>query len=240
MEKNGLANRDREKKIGNRVFVISFFFLISFFLAPLLIEKDSVPELGARANAFDYATIDGKWSSGNDNADEPFAWTELNAYSAFIYAFGDLNCHNKYERSMEINGNQLPVCMRDIGIFMGLSVGSFWFSRKGYNRWTVKDTCLSLLPDAWLNGIYLKNRRSLLWVLCGVILCLPLIIDGFTQLLTPYESNNPMRVVTGFGFGVGLGVLISAAYSARAKYFTSAADVKLPAGVRFQLVDQEE
>ena len=49
-----------------------------------------------------------------------------------------------------------------------------------------------------------------------------------------------MRVVTGFGFGVGLGVLISAAYSARAKYFTSAADVKLPAGVRFQLVDQEE
>ena len=88
--------------------------------------------------------------------------------------------------------------------------------------------------------VYLKNRRSLLWVLCGVILCLPLIIDGFTQLLTPYESNNPMRVVTGFGFGVGLGVLISAAYSARAKYFTSAADVKLPAGVRFQLVDQEE
>ena len=105
----------------------------------------------------------------------------------------------------------------------------------------MKDTCLSLLPDAWLNGVYLKNRRSLLWVLCGVILCLPLIIDEFTQLLTPYESNNPMRVVFfGLGFGVGLGVLISAAYSARAKYFTSAADVKLPAGVRFQLVDQEE
>ena len=52
-------------------------------------------------------------------------------------------------------------------------------------------------------------------------LCLPLIIDGFTQLLTDYESNNITRPVTGAGFGIGLGVLISAAYSAQEQNFSN-------------------
>ena len=242
VNKNGLASREREKKVGNRVFYVSSFFLLSFFIAPMVVETGEIPEIkNGRANAFDFATEDGFWSSGNDNTNpnETFAWTELGPYSAFIYAFGDLNCHNKAERSILINENQMPVCTRDVGIFFGLAVGGFWFSRKGYNRWTVKDTCLSLLPDKWLLGTYQQNRRTLIWLLCGVVLCLPLIVDGFTQLLTPYESNNITRPITGIGFGIGLGVLISAAYSARSKFFKSAAQVSLPGGMKFRLVEEE-
>lgn len=32
----------------------------------------------------------------------------------------------------------------------------------------------------------------------------PMIVDGFIQLLTRYESTNPRRCVTGFLFGYGL------------------------------------
>ena len=35
-----------------------------------------------------------------------------------------------------------------------------------------------------------------------IILSLPLILDGFIQLLTTYESNNLKRVITGFLFGI--------------------------------------
>ena len=51
----------------------------------------------------------------NQSAYGTFAWTELDPYAAFIYAFGDLNCHTKSERSWVINGNQMPVCVRDVG-----------------------------------------------------------------------------------------------------------------------------
>jgi len=253
MEKNGLLDRRRERKVGLWVFGISAFFFVSFFLAPLLLPTGSVPELAARANAFDYATVDGAFSSGNTPASlthvhedgtihvhEPFAWTELDPYTGFIYMFGDLNCHNKHERSLEINGNQMPVCTRDLGIFFGLAIGGLVFSRYGYNRWTIKDSCLSLLPDRWLEKIYRANRRTTAWIGMGAVLCVPLLIDGFTQLLTGYESNNLTRPLTGAPFGIGIAILTAAAYSARPHFFENASMVKLPANAQFELQKKEE
>ena len=82
-------NRNRERKVGLWVFGISTFFFVSFFLAPFLLPTGSIPDLGARANAFDYATEDGKFSNGNTpeslrhvhedgtiHIHEPFAWTD--------------------------------------------------------------------------------------------------------------------------------------------------------------------
>jgi uncharacterized membrane protein len=253
MEKNGLFDRRRERKVGRWVFGISFFFFISFFLAPLLLPTGSVPELGGRANAWDYATVDGAFSKGNTpdslaymhedgtlHMREPFAWTELDPYTGFIYMFGDLNCHNKHERSWEINGNQMPVCTRDVGIFFGLAIGGLVYSRYGYNRWTIKDSCLSLLPDRWLEKIYRTNRRTMAWIGMGAVLCVPLLIDGFTQLLTSYESNNFTRPLTGAPFGIGIAILTAAAYSARPHFFKDASHVKLPGNARFELDVKEE
>jgi len=240
MEKNGLPNRGREKKVGMWIFGIFIFFFISFFLSPTLLPTGSVPELEGRANAFDYFSEDGKYSSGNNGQDEKFAWNELDPYNGFIYAFGDFNCHMKNERSWELNENQMPVCTRDVGMFFGIAIGGLVFSRRGYNRWTVKDTCLSIFPDNWLEGIYRKNNRTYAWLIIGTLFCLPLILDGFTQLLSSYESNNFTRPLTGIAFGIGFGVLIGAAYSARPKFFKSASEVSLPSGTKFELVTKEE
>lgn len=41
----------------------------------------------------------------------------------------------------------------------------------------------------------------------SILILLPMIVDGFVQLKTSYESNNRRRFVTGFLFGYGLFVL---------------------------------
>ncbi|HIM63902.1 MAG TPA: hypothetical protein EYM40_00080, partial [Candidatus Poseidoniales archaeon] len=111
---NGLEDRFREIKISRILAAVAGGYLLLSFIAPLSMPEGTVPELSGRANAFDYATESG-W--GNKNHGEgatvghdqsahggTFAWTELNPLWAFVYAFGDLNCHQKHERSWEING----------------------------------------------------------------------------------------------------------------------------------------
>jgi uncharacterized membrane protein len=250
MEPNGLDNRNRESKIGRWVMGVSGFFLISFFLAPLTLEPGTVQNVEGRANVIGFFSEDGWGSYGNQPAPghphegtnhthSGYAWSELNPYAGFIYAFGDVNCHQKHERSWEVNNNQLHVCTRDVGIFMGLFLGGALFTRRGWNRWTVKDTCLSLIPDSMLASTYKNNRRTLVWLACGMVLCLPLIADGFLQLLTSYESTNWKRVLTGIPFGLGLGVLVCSMFSARADAFFGAGEVRLPGNASFRLAGSE-
>tara|TARA_Y100000766_G_scaffold267042_1_gene261896 strand:- start:47 stop:766 length:720 start_codon:yes stop_codon:yes gene_type:complete len=231
MQRNGLGTRTRDRKVGLWIGGISFFFLASFFLAPVFAESGTIVELSGRANVLDYHNLEN---------DQGFTWTELNFYSASIYAFGDLNCHNKYERSWTINGNQMPVCVRDVGIFLGLALGGFVYSRRGVNRWTVRDTFLSILPDDTLQPIYKSNRRTLVFIAIGLLCVVPLALDGFTQLLMDRESTAFLRLVTGIPFGLGLGLFFAAAYSARPNKFDGPEQVILPGNVRFQRPPQEE
>lgn len=250
MERNGLESRSRERKVGNWVWGIFAFFLISFFLVPAYLPGDSVPDLSGRANAIDYysedswgntQTEDGEKVGHNQSRHGLFSWGELDPYAAFIYAFGDLNCHNKEERSWEINGNQMPVCVRDIGIFLGLALGGFIFSRRGLNRWTLRDTFLSLFPDDKLESIYRNNHRTRAVVIIAIIFILPMALDGFTQMLTAYESNAMMRLLTGMPFGIFLGLFIGSSLSARASFFSNnAGSVILPSGSRFTMVAESE
>ena len=55
--------------------------------------------------------------------------------------------------------------------------------------------CFFGIPDWWVSGI----------------LMVPMVADGFVQLLTPYESTNPRRFVTGLLFGWGFCCLVALA-----------------------------
>ena len=191
---------------------------MSFFLVPFYLPEGTVPELSGRANAFDYHSEDswGKCKQPNrghvgHNQSEygEFVWSELDPYAAFIYAFGDLNCHTKAERSWKINDNQMPVCVRDVGIFFGIAIGGFLFSRKGYNRWTIVIHSFRYYLTNDLICLQENNRRLLaMFVLAGVA-AIPMAIDGFTQMLTSYESNATMRMLTGTPFGIGWNIFVS-------------------------------
>ena len=249
---NGRGDRDREKRMS--IYISAFFggYLFLVFLAPIALPANSVPELSGRANAIDYMTEEGSTGWGNNDWPEgstlghnqsahggPFAWSELNPIWAFTYGFADLNCHQKHYRSWEINGNQLAFCARDVGIFAGVVIGAAVFGRLGYNRWTLRDTFLSIFPDQWLETVYQKNLRGIAGLCIASILIIPMGIDGFTQLLTDYESNNLLRLITGLGFGIALGLIFVASLSARPNEFEGAWQVSLPGGARFQIKEEE-
>ena len=240
--RNGLDQRNRETKVGRWVMGISGFYLISMFLVPFLMDSDSVPELSGRANMMDYSSED-SWGNNdhgehaemghNQSQHGTFAWSDLNPYYAFVYAFGDFNCHQKHERSWTINGNQMPVCARDVGIFLGLALGGWWFSRRGLNRWTIRDTFLTLFPDSSTTPLYKKDKRLLAMFGLGILFCLPVILDGGIQAVTSYESINSVRISTGIPFGFILGWYFSASFSSRPGAFDYKSDhVRLPAGAR--------
>ena len=251
MEINGRSERKRERRTAGWIAGIFGGYLILCFLAPAMLPTDSVPELSGRANSIDYFSHD-SWGNNNwDNNVElghnqsahggTFAWGELNPLWAFTYGFGDINCHQKHYRSWEINGNQMPVCTRDVGIFAGALLGAALFGRFGVNRWTIRDTLLSILPDNSLTGIYRDNRRMHVFLGMGLLFVLPMAIDGFTQLLTDYESTNPIRVITGLIFGTGLGLFFASSLSARPQDFEDGAgQVVLPGGARFLPPPTEE
>ena len=82
-------------------------------------------------------------------------------------------CHCRADRSFFYKGKQFPICARCTGELIGM---------------------IFAIPVAF-------KIKDLRWVYI-ILLSLPLIIDGFIQLITKYESNNFKRVVTGFLFGI--------------------------------------
>ena len=243
--KNGRIERKRELRVSGLMSSISGFLLLMFFISPLMLAEGSVPELSGRANAIDYMN-EGSW--GNNDHDErgsvghnqsshggSFAWSELNPVFGLVYAFGDINCHQKHDRSWKINENQMPVCARDVGIFMGFIMGSLFFRMRGYNRWTVRDSFLSVFDDDSIESVYLNDGRLRLMILFLALGIVPMAMDGFTQLLTVYESTNIIRIITGFMAGFVIGWFVNSALSSRPELFDSPSSVILPANSRLTL-----
>jgi len=92
-------------------------------------------------------------------------------------------CHRKPERSFFIRGHQFPVCARCTGFYL---------------------TIISYTIFAYYIPIVYTNE----YVIFGIILCLPAIIDGVTQALSSRESNNTLRFITGLLGGIGLMIII--------------------------------
>ncbi len=84
-------------------------------------------------------------------------------------------CHGRADRSFFFRGRQFPLCARCTGELIGILCG---------------------VPIAVFIG-YPPFPITLL-------LMAPLIGDGFLQQLTPYESNNLKRLITGLLFGAAL------------------------------------
>lgn len=86
-------------------------------------------------------------------------------------------CHTRDDRSFHIGNTKFPICSRCTGELIGIFIAIFIFR-------------------------FIQLEISIL-----ILLMLPLIIDGFLQLLTKYNSNNILRLITGILFGYALTTL---------------------------------
>jgi len=114
--------------------------------------------------------------------DNPEQIGRMNPLAAAVYWLGDLNCHQIADRSFFLNGNELPFCARDLGIFAGLVLGM-------------------------LIALVIRPRTN--WLLT-FLLFLPLVVDGGAQLVSTYESDNLLRLATGILAGLGAALLLHA------------------------------
>jgi uncharacterized membrane protein len=88
-------------------------------------------------------------------------------------------CHRMKSRSLTIKGHTLPLCARCTGILLGYL----------------------FFPLFLIFELYFP-----LWL--GIVLNLPMVLDGWTQKRQLRMSNNPLRVTTGIVSGLGQSILI--------------------------------
>jgi uncharacterized membrane protein len=139
-------------------------WLALVFIAPLTLPNGSVPDLSGSVGAVD------NWQSIE----------QMNPLAGAVYLLGDSQCHQLLERSFVINGNQMPFCTRDLGMFLGLVVG------------------IAIAFSGWLR---IGPKLSLL-------LLVPMALDGGAQLIGSYESSNLIRMATGVVAGIGIAFLL--------------------------------
>jgi len=187
-------------KVPMIVGAIGTVLVVSLFLAPATLPPGTVYGFDARANAMDH------WDT----------WKDMDPFHAVVYTFGDINCHQKLDRTIVINGNQMPVCARDTSIFIGLIYGAAFLTRAiAYD--SPSDVLFSVLPKGASDRLKGRSRTVTFLLFIG-LLFVPTALDGGIQAISgtslwpfgvSYESTNPMRVLTGFPMGFSLGLIVT-------------------------------
>jgi uncharacterized membrane protein len=159
----------RLPKITSRVvlalLMLSSVWLALVVLSPLLVPSNTLKDLSGVVG-------------GHENERQ---FKNIDPLPHAIYWLGDAECHQLANRSYFLNGNQMPFCARDVGLFLGLVLG-FGFAM--FVRWKIHPVL----------------------VLVGLV---PIAIDGGLQFVSSYESTNPLRLATGTLAGLVLALLFA-------------------------------
>ncbi|MDD1747995.1 MAG: DUF2085 domain-containing protein [Methanomassiliicoccales archaeon] len=118
-------------------------------------------------------------------------WAEM------LWQVGYALCHQLPERSFLIGGYQLPVCARDTGTMLGFGlVLVYYLARKRWKRAGLPD-----VPVLMAAGI-------------GFAL---FAFDGLSSYIGLRDTSNEIRLITGLGFGLSIGVMMLTVLSYVAK-----------------------
>jgi uncharacterized membrane protein len=161
---------ERRQKLSKAIiffFILFLLWVVLQFLAPIFLPSGSVKDLSGMVGVSDNEEVIGKIPA-------PFN---------FVYSMGDKLCHQKAERSISINGNEMPFCSRCTAIWLGLAIG------------------LGLMVFYLIE----LNEKFLFVIIIGIV---PMGIDGIGQLLGLWESTNIIRLITGLLAGTVCGIAI--------------------------------
>lgn len=150
------------------LFVFFAAFLILFTLVPFLYPVGTFVHLDGSPSLMDHD------------------WSPYGA-GGLLYALGDLLCHQEFARSFVLNGNQMPVCIRDVGLLAGLVVGLF--------------SCILLKEK-------LSDRK---YLIVGVILLLLTLAEWCMEKMTgadPQALRFTIAVISGIGAALIVGFVV--------------------------------
>ncbi|MCJ7698090.1 MAG: DUF2085 domain-containing protein [Thermoplasmata archaeon] len=163
--------RKPRKNLWKRVIFVFFFLFFIWvllqFLAPLVLPPGSVSDLSGVVGFSDNDQVIGNMS---------FPWN-------VVYTSGDRLCHQQADRSLFLNGNEMPFCTRCTAIWLGLAIGL------GFMVFYTMEL----------------NEKFLVAIILSLI---PIGVDGIGQLFGFWESINFIRFITGLLAGMVCGVAI--------------------------------
>lgn len=152
-------------KVVLAAFAFTAFWAALVITAPLMVPEGTLADLTGVVGS-------------HDNDDQ---FSSLGPIPRAVYWIGDGECHQIADRSYFLNGNQMPFCARDLGLFLGLAAG-------------------------FGLATFVAIRIHPVLVLVGLV---PMAVDGGIQLVTEYESNNPLRLLTGLIAGLALSLMFA-------------------------------
>jgi len=120
-----------------------------------------------------------------DSVLAPFLESKMIPASYYFYSILRNFCHQLPSRCLWIFGSNMGLCSRCFGIYLGI----------------------------FLIGIYLGIKAKIkINLKVSTIFMIPLLIDGITQSIGLRQSDNLLRFVTGFLFGLGIGSIFYPLY----------------------------
>jgi len=146
-------------------------WVVLLFLAPLMIPTGSVSNLSGVVGSMENDAV---------IKDLSFPWN-------VVYSVGDRLCHQRSERSLYINGNEMPFCTRCTAIWLGLAIGLGWM-------------------------VFYTIELTEKFVYAILLALLPIGVDGVGQLFGLWESTNILRFLTGLPAGIICGVALGIIY----------------------------
>jgi uncharacterized membrane protein len=122
-------------------------------------------------------------------------------------AIGYAVCHRISERSFHIGSIQLPLCARCSGMYLGAVTGLVFQSIIGWKRLKIPHWSILALLAVFVAAFGIDGSNSYLYLLKQVS---PGILPNIPNLYVP---NNTLRLLTGSGMGLGMGVMLFPAFN---------------------------
>lgn len=88
-------------------------------------------------------------------------------------------CNKNPDRALHIGDFVFPLCYRCMSIGIGLIVNAVII-------------------------LLIRPKEKIVFLITSILLIIPCLVDGLSQLLTSYISTNPNRIILGFAAGVGI------------------------------------
>jgi uncharacterized membrane protein len=122
-------------------------------------------------------------------------------------AIGYAVCHRIGERSFHIGSIQLPLCARCSGMYLGAVTGLVFQTMIGWKRVKIPHWSIIALLVVFVAAFGIDGSNSYLYLLKQIS---PGILPNIPNLYVP---NNTLRLLTGSGMGLGMGVMLFPAFN---------------------------